>query len=157
MFPLEWENKKKGYFVLFTAEALEKMLAFRQDAVRKTEAGGVLVGFRRKPHLEIVDVTTPGLMDRRTRTRFERLDGKHQRFIRKQWKISNGFVDYLGEWHTHPERLPSPSPLDISESISKTESVPRRPILELIIGTEGMWIGVVNRHNTDVLQPAPVK
>lgn len=133
--------------------AIHKMLAFRQDTLAKREAGGILVGFRRKPHLEIVDVTTPAFLDKRSRMGFDRRDGNHQRFARKCWKQSNGYIDYLGEWHTHPERYPRPSPLDLEESATKAAEFPRGPILEVMVGTQDTWVGVVSRSRTEVLVP----
>ncbi len=34
---------------------------------------------------------------------------KAQRIAEHAWKESNGERLYLGEWHTHPEDVPSPS------------------------------------------------
>ena len=32
------------------------------------------------------------------------------------WEQSNELIGYLGEWHTHPQRIPYPSALDLRES-----------------------------------------
>lgn len=155
MFPIEWGNQKREFFVLFSDQAIRKMLQFRQDSLAKPEAGGILVGFRRKPHLEVVDVSTPAFLDKRTRTGFNRRDGKHQRFAKKCWKESNGYIDYLGEWHTHPEHHPTPSSLDIEESLAKAVEVRRTQILEVIIGTDGAWMGLVSASGVKKLLPIP--
>jgi integrative and conjugative element protein (TIGR02256 family) len=37
----------------------------------------------------------------------------HQEQIDLAWKTSAGTSAYLGEWHTHPEDIPSPSFIDL--------------------------------------------
>ena len=51
-------------------------------------------------------------------------------------------MDYLGEWHTHPERAPIPSAIDRNEW--KVIAAARTtPMLFLILGTMGLpWLGV---------------
>ena len=50
-------------------------------------------------------------------------------------------MDYLGEWHTHPEDLPKPSDKDLREwRILLREQ--RRPLVFLIVGLKGCWVGV---------------
>ena len=49
--------------------------------------------------------------------------------------------DYLGEWHTHPEDWPKPSGKDLREwRILLREQ--RRPLVFLIVGFQGRWVGV---------------
>lgn len=153
MFPVEWENIDRKYYVLFSDPAMEKMLALRQHSGGSTEAGGVLVGYRRNPHLEIVDVTTPAPKDVRTRTRFKRKDPSHRRFVEKQWRSSSRLIDYLGEWHTHPEQHPHPSGLDIGECLRVTLTYPRKPILEVVMGTDSMWVGSYGLIRMEPLRP----
>jgi len=50
-------------------------------------------------------------------------------------------MDYVGEWHTHPESGPAPSSLDFCEwrKICKRR---KEMMLFLIQGTEAVWMGV---------------
>ena len=153
MFPIEWENPDRHYFVLFSDAAMEKMLALRQQNPGSLEAGGVLVGYRRNPHLEITDVTTPGAKDIQARTRFKRKDPSHRKFVERQWVSSSRLIDYLGEWHTHPEMHPHPSGLDIGECIRVTLTYPRKPILEVVVGTNSMWVGSYGLVRMEALKP----
>jgi integrative and conjugative element protein (TIGR02256 family) len=79
-----------------------------------TEAGGVLLGRHlRDGNAIVVDaVTVPMDGDRRTRTRFHRAQRRHQAAIDAAWAASEGTCTYLGEWHTHPEPVPTPSLVD---------------------------------------------
>jgi integrative and conjugative element protein (TIGR02256 family) len=127
--------------LLIEDSALAKLGLFRQVQPASAEAGGILLGFRRDPHLHVLMATSPGPSDRRGRFGFSRLDKSHGKVARIEWEKSGEIMDYLGEWHTHPEEIPEPSGLDLSEwrKISKRR---REPMVFVIVGTAGNWIGV---------------
>jgi integrative and conjugative element protein (TIGR02256 family) len=50
-------------------------------------------------------------------------------------------MDYIGEWHTHPENDPQPSTLDLDEWC-KICSRREDPMVFLIQGTLRQWVGV---------------
>jgi integrative and conjugative element protein (TIGR02256 family) len=93
---------------------LRTMRGYLQNSPRKTEAGGVLLGRHIADSLDIVvdDVTVPMRGDRRKRFLFLRAQASHQRVIDRVWRESGGTSAYLGEWHTHPEPVPTPSTVD---------------------------------------------
>lgn len=93
---------------------LRLMRGYLQNSPRKTEAGGVLLGRHIADSLDIVvdDVTVPMRGDRRERFLFLRAQTPHQRVIDRAWRDSGGTCVYLGEWHTHPEPVPTPSTVD---------------------------------------------
>ncbi len=128
--------------ILIEPAVTDSILYFRQNEANKTEAGGILLGFRRGDHLHIVEVTTPQAADHRSLFRFFRRDRHHQNVAIKRWKESNALIDYLGEWHTHPEINPSPSMLDISEwrQICRREPL---PMVFIVVGMDSsLWVGV---------------
>lgn len=50
-------------------------------------------------------------------------------------------LDYMGEWHSHPEDFPRPSGTDLRNWLEIT--VPRKePMVFMIIGRKDDWIGV---------------
>ena len=108
--------------------------AQRQD---QNEAGGVLLGRYRGSHIEIVAATYPGKHDIATKYSFSRAAGHHQKIADQWWEKSGGEITYLGEWHTHPEPIPSPSPLDRNEWLSQ---LPPRAMILIIQGTESAEI-----------------
>jgi integrative and conjugative element protein (TIGR02256 family) len=77
----------------------------------RPEAGGVLLGRHLLGTSDIlVDrVTEPLPGDQQSRFRFFRARRRHQMVIDRAWQESAGTQTYLGEWHTHPERVPAPS------------------------------------------------
>jgi len=128
--------------VLIEPPVLDLIKRYRQDKAVSPEAGGILLGFRRDPHLHIVEATTPFEADFRGRFRFDRRDPNHQKVATRQWRSTGGTMDYLGEWHTHPEEYPQPSSLDRSEW-TKICSSCAAPMVFAILGlSDAMWLGV---------------
>lgn len=127
--------------VLFELEVVECLIPFRQHHSHAAEAGGILIGYRRGEHLHVVDATTPGAGDRRSRYEFQRKDPMHQCRALALWKRSRQTLDYLGEWHTHPQAHPTPSCIDTSEWAKITRDR-RMPMIFAILGLETWWIGV---------------
>lgn len=107
-----------------------------------SESGGILLGYRRGSHLHIVDATTPQPDDQCTRFRFFRRDLYHQQVAISKWGMSSNTLDYIGEWHTHPEPDPMPSSLDMSEW-KKICCARKTNMVFLIAGWTGVfWLGV---------------
>lgn len=80
----------------------------------QSEAGGVLLGRHIVDTSDIIvdQVTAPMPGDRQSRHRFFRARRRHQELIDRAWQESDGTCTYLGEWHSHPERVPAPSAVD---------------------------------------------
>jgi integrative and conjugative element protein (TIGR02256 family) len=109
--------------LIIVEAAVEQMLAFRQRSWWHTEAGGVLLGRHLVDTDDIVvdEVTTPQKSDRRSRFGFFR-SKKHSTIAQSRWSEEESTLAYLGLWHTHPERDPTPSGVDRQDwkqSVSK--------------------------------------
>lgn len=50
-------------------------------------------------------------------------------------------MDWVGEWHSNPERFPSPSSIDLRnwQQITKSRG---DQMAFLIVGYEGLWLGL---------------
>lgn len=94
--------------------AYKRMLAYIQDKPDLLEAGGIMLGrfIINSKNIIIDEVSVPMLGDKRTRTSFFRSEKPHQKFAEGRWEKTGGRVNYLGEWHTHPENYPTPSEVD---------------------------------------------
>lgn len=78
------------------------------------ETGGILIGtLSSGPIITITDVTISQPKDVRHKFRFLRSADGHQSLMDQLWEESGYRKMYLGEWHTHPELVPSPSRIDI--------------------------------------------
>lgn len=122
-----------GLYILIENDVLDVICSYRQDSTKKHEAGGTLMGYRSGQHLHVLHATVPMPLDRSSRISFERLDPGHQLAVTKAWKESQGRVDYLGDWHTHPQLNPSPSGIDYKEW-AKLGSTLNKPLIFLIVG-----------------------
>ncbi|MFK2890821.1 Mov34/MPN/PAD-1 family protein [Dyella flagellata] len=121
---------------------LEVLDQFRQDTTLKPESGGILLGYRRGLHLHIVEATRPMQDDRRSRFSFDRAPHGHRQVAMRRWQESNRQIDYLGEWHSHPESFPSPSSIDIRgwQALAASQG---KPMLFIIVGNDTTdWFGV---------------
>lgn len=140
---LAWQNPYiKNSKLLIEANVLTDLDNFRQNKKESTEAGGIFLGYRRGIHFHVVATTTPQPKDLRSRFRFHRTDPYHQKTATTNWKSSNMEMDYLGDWHTHPEINPSPSGIDLSEW-KKIYQQQKKSMIFLILGHTGnIWVGI---------------
>lgn len=130
-------------------KSFHKMQAYIQDNDSKEEAGGIMLGYcMDENNFSIIDVTMPNKEDKRSRYGFWRASVLHQRFLNRLFKKSKGKSIYLGEWHTHPEDIPTPSCLDrksIVDQIRKSKLNSDR-IFSLIMGRKGLHLSLVKKE-----------
>lgn len=127
--------------LIIESEVIIAIEAFRQSRHSDAEAGGLLLGYRRGNHIHITSMTRPQPTDIRRRFRFFRTKNTHEAMAVRAWKLSDQTMDYVGEWHTHPEENPNPSGIDLSEwkkiCMTKTTSM-----VFIIQGTDDiLWVG----------------
>ena len=143
LWPVALAPPDGALFVLLAPTVKDRLERFLLIDPGALEAGGVLLGFRRDPHIEVLQATLPSPYDVRGRYRFVRQSRSHQMEATSAWQASGRTVDYVGEWHTHPEAHPSPSAIDRAELIRRSIEHRREPLIELIIGTDSLWSGMV--------------
>jgi integrative and conjugative element protein (TIGR02256 family) len=97
--------------ILIESAVINSLQQFCQLSPDAPESGGCLLGHYRPPHIHITGLTTPMKKDKQSRVRFERRDKNHIRIINDFTKKTKTGT-YIGEWHTHPEPIPSPSFID---------------------------------------------
>ncbi|MEW5727782.1 MAG: Mov34/MPN/PAD-1 family protein [Pseudomonadota bacterium] len=115
------------------------MSVYRQTGAAACEAGGVLLGSLRGPHMEVLGCSEPMGQDRRTRFLFDRRDPGHVSMVRAAMAKSGGTVGYIGEWHTHPEPTPTPSGQDERNWRGLLRQAGHR-LAFVILGTEGLYV-----------------
>ncbi len=139
--------RHKTRLILIEEEVVTTLSSWRQIG-RQPEAGGILVGYRRTPHIHVTACTTPFPKDKRSRFEFLRRDPKHILVARRYWQESNGKAYYLGDWHTHPVSIPMPSLLDRKEW---------RRLMETSLGPELLFVIVGKTQWHVQLKNMPVK
>jgi integrative and conjugative element protein (TIGR02256 family) len=116
--------------------------AYRQRRFFQLEAGGQLFARVRDDDWEIHTATGPRSRDRRGRFSFWPHRASEQQEI---FEHHAGGLDYVGDWHTHPQDIPRPS----ADDLTSIAEVVRRSIhhlpgfLLMIVGRDpfpkGLW------------------
>lgn len=138
--------------------AIAHMLAHRQLCVDDKEAGGQLFAQLSAGRVNIEVATGPRSADRRSRFFFapSRIHERHE--INE---LHQRGLHYVGDWHTHPQRVPLPSDMDmrnISEIFSQSHHS-YAGILIVIVGEleppAGIFVGIANGQGVEALVPLP--
>ncbi len=143
--------------LIFTHRVLKHLFHQRQVKKKQSEAGGQL--FARITPKIVVVVAATGPHARDFRKRFS--------FIPYKWRLIKEIHDYfsrglhyVGDWHTHPQKTPKPSWLDLQsmqECYAKSSHELDHFIL-VIVGNsaraEGIWVGLINCTQTMDLDTA---
>ena len=143
-----WEISA-GCYLKISEAALLVFSKYVQSDITLPESGGILLGYVRGDHLEVIEATEPTSEDERRRFFFLRRPRGHQEIAQQRWVESHGLVRYLGEWHTHPEDVPSPSCLDRMEwksSAKKRKDL--RPQVGLIVGRKTLHVELMHADGT---------
>lgn len=131
--------------VVMAPQAAEVFMAERQLQTSDREAGGLLLGrfFADSSDVLVDEATRPTQKDRRWRFAIWRGKRAAQEIVDSAWGASGGTRNYLGEWHSHPESLPSPSKKDLSNwsRIVEKARYEQAALVFVIVGREdvGVW------------------
>ena len=94
-----------------------------QKGCGSLEAGGIIIGKENLSNNDLVFVsaTEPLKRDIRRKYRFHRKDKGHVTLFNRIYDESRQIHRYIGEWHTHPEKIPNYSGMDLKnwERIAK--------------------------------------
>lgn len=144
---------KEELFVVVPAEVVRTIESYAGD---KTEAGGILLGRYRPPHIEIVGCSEPMTADVRSFSSFDRRDPGHHLHALSCWRRSQGTTTFVGEWHTHPEERPSPSLVDLQAWEEALKNAGALPMAFIIRGYRCWWFGLGrHRHRSIRLTAIP--
>ena len=137
--------------ILFDKCILTKISNFTHCSGFHNEVGGILLGFRKKEHLYITKATLPGRSDQGSYSSFFRRDWSHQMIATNEWVKSGFRVDWVGEWHSHPESNPVPSSTDKTTWTNQT--IKRNvDMVYVIIGFHRDWFGIKHVGASKVLK-----
>lgn len=91
---------------------------------RSFSTGGILLGKFNKEN-RVVEITEVHELKTNffSRILYKRSGRKAQKIINRRWHETNGVINYIGEWHTHPNMQAVPSSTDISSLKEITEKV----------------------------------
>ena len=140
------EIKLGKYEFILSKEVLFILNFHKQLRGFDTEKGGIILGTVSENKISLDRLSVPTELDKANRMNFERHRLSAQIIVDYEFFNSDGQVTYLGEWHTHPEKNPTPSETDrkmIRQQFSK--NIIHTPFLLLLIqGLEKLYIGIVD-------------
>jgi len=135
-------------------QVLEIISNYKQVKSKQPESGGILLGQIRGKDVYVLKVSTPSTFDSASRYGFERDKRIAQVIINYEFDNSGKKTIYLGEWHTHPENIPSPSRQDkqmIKDQFTFNEL--NEPfVLFIIMGLKGFLLGKYDGKNYTFLE-----
>jgi integrative and conjugative element protein (TIGR02256 family) len=139
-----------GQRLLFSPPALEHLRRHRQLRWWSREAGGQLFARFALPDIVIDEATGPRRSDWRTRHSFRPNRRAEQREIQLQHAAG---LHFIGDWHTHPQRIPVPSRRDefsVHEMFSRSSHALNGFVL-VIVGQDelpaGLFVSIVDGSN----------
>jgi integrative and conjugative element protein (TIGR02256 family) len=140
-----------GQRLVFASAVLEHFEKHQQLRWWQREAGGQLFARLALPDIFVEEATGPRPSDWRTRYSYRPNRSAEQHEISSRHACGQHFI---GDWHTHPESTPTPSPRDIAsmhELVTKSAHTFNGFVL-VIVGTDplpgGLCVSVFNA--TDV-------
>ncbi|PEA35570.1 hypothetical protein CON45_29255 [Priestia megaterium] len=140
--------------VVFTKSVTKTLHSYKQIKKEQHESGGILLGKVYKDLIVVDSISEPSKADKSGRYYFERNVYQAQKIIKKAWSESQGERIYLGEWHTHPEHIPTPSSDDkklinnmLSESLMEIDF-----LIMVIVGIESDYVAVMPKEKKRLVQ-----
>ncbi|MCP4050586.1 MAG: hypothetical protein GY730_07780 [bacterium] len=136
--------KIKNYNIIIHDRAITIMNRYRQLDSKSKEAGGILLGQIKGDEVHVLTVSEPNEKDKRQRFSFERDKESAQSIIDYKFNLSDGHTIYLGEWHSHPEKIPYPSDIDRRMIVDQYHQniINEDFLLLYIIGTECAYLSL---------------
>jgi integrative and conjugative element protein (TIGR02256 family) len=143
-----------GQTLLFTGPVLETFSEHRQLRFWQREAGGQLFGHFQGATIEVVEATGPRRTDRRTRTSYIPDRRAEQREIDERFRRG---LHFIGDWHSHPEKIPVPSYRDVT-SLNETVRRSSHSMLAFVLvivgqlaGPEGLHVSIFHGDGASVV------
>jgi integrative and conjugative element protein (TIGR02256 family) len=147
----EWIYRRRdGRRVVFPSATIEIIEKYRQEHEEACEAGGMLLGriIAETGDVVVDELTQPAPDDSRTRFTFVRGKEFAQDLVNRAWAYSSGTRIYLGEWHSHPESRPTPSPHDLGNwrAVVRGARYEQDELLFVIVGIDEVAVWELRRR-----------
>ncbi len=107
---LEAELGQSGQRLVLLPAVVAHLCSYRQRNPHSFEAGGQLFGRVQEQTIFIEEATGPRTADRRSRYGYRPDRRKEQLEIDEKFTLG---LSFFGDWHSHPEAMPTPSTTDI--------------------------------------------
>lgn len=151
-----YRARSSGQSVVLSDDVLAHLSCYRQVDPAAEEGGGQLFATFQTGAVVLEKATGPRSSDRRSRFWFHPNRQAERREIKQQFKLGR---HYVGDWHTHPERMPRPSGQDIASfhDLFRNSRHGLANFVMIIVGTldppEGLYVGLFDHKHTIELDP----
>jgi integrative and conjugative element protein (TIGR02256 family) len=137
--------KYQNINIVVEQNVIDLFNTFRQTG-KKPESGGILLGEIYDSEVRIKKASVPTSFDSSSRYMFNRNKKSAQLITDYEFKNSGGTIIYIGEWHTHPENIPTPSSTDIKMITTqfRKNKINETFLLMIIVGLKDVYLGVYN-------------
>jgi integrative and conjugative element protein (TIGR02256 family) len=118
MCAIKINRARNNEICIFISNAAKDIFCkFQQNKTSDVEACGILIGNHSldRKQIKVKFATAPQAGDTRGKHHFKINTPVHQEILNRQFKLSNNEDIYLGTWHTHPEKIPEPSLIDVQD------------------------------------------
>ena len=152
---IQYVLEDSGQTLVLARPVIAHLDRYRQRRDTSREAGGQLFARFMDRTVRVERATGPRSTDRRSRWSFlpDRL--AERREVKRLFRIG---LNYVGDWHTHPERVPRPSGTDV-DSVTEMFRKSRHRLAGFVIvirGTaclpEGLFVGICNESGCRALR-----
>jgi len=143
---IRFVEREGGPAIVLTDDALSAIDKYRQIDMKAKESGGQMFAKFEGADTIIVEATIPKILDKRSRYGFK--PNKMLQRLEIYDRYRKG-LHFIGDWHTHPEKHPSPSDKDISNMAECFHlSIHNlRAFVMVLVGTEpvsgGLYVALV--------------
>ncbi|GGF50896.1 Mov34/MPN/PAD-1 family protein [Echinicola rosea] len=137
--------------IVLLDSVIDVLRKYKQVNSKSHESGGILLGQVKGNSIYIMRASIPTNWDKSSRNSFNRCKDIAQVIINYEFANSNQKTIYLGEWHTHPEKSPTPSSVDKKMILDQfKDNELNEPFLILVIqGIKGIHISITNEEGTN--------
>lgn len=150
---LKFQDSKTNLIIDIHESVLLKCSKYLQFEIFQPESGGILIGYhdRKNNVLNILDATIPDIFDVRKRKRIILKSKNHNEIVKSF--VKEGYY-YVGNWHTHPQSIPTPSVIDWEEWKKglHLDKVPKGFQVFIIFGNQEMKIWIGNEKSKEIYE-----
>ena len=145
-----------GQTLVFHSHVVEHFLRYRQHYRWAKEAGGQLFAVFDQAEIKVIMSTGPRLTDQRTR--YSYIPDRKVEQAEIDYFYKKG-LHFIGDWHTHAERVPVPSSNDLVNAkdcvVRSTHAL--QGFVFVIVGTapppDGLFVGIALSDGIHPLVP----
>jgi integrative and conjugative element protein (TIGR02256 family) len=150
---------ESGQTIIFTDSVIAHFRRHQQRRGRHKEAGGQLFARIEGLNITVLEATGPRAKDLRTRTSYAPHRPSEQKEVEERHRRNLHFV---GDWHTHPELIPSPSHIDtrsIGECVKRSKH--ELNAFLVVVGNaeppDGIQVSICDGKSSATLKPTDEK